>query len=326
MRSALIDLGTNSVRLHIFEHTENSKSLGKTDTTKGQKTRKESSTTPLRRIFQRKEMIQLGAGLFSSGDFTPRARDAALNVFAEFQNTLSDFEVRQVHAVATCAMREAKSGKALRDEIERVTGIRLKIISGKKEAELIAKGILSELGPFKSTKLLIDIGGGSTELSYVKGGETLFSTSLPLGAVRCQEVTLRDIPASKEREQELRRVISETLSEHLPEDSRKKASTILGSSGSIRAIGRLITQEESGRDRVTKKELSKFVKSLRGKTEEELQRLPGLEAKRARIIFSASVILDQIADELKNDEFQAVPLGLKDGLIAEIASSTPNNP
>ena len=300
MRSALIDLGTNSVRLHIFEQNG-----------KGE----------LRRIFQRKDMIQLGVGLFETGDFTKRAREAAVSVFKEFKDNLKSFEVSEVHTVATCAMREAKSGDKLRDEIEKKSGIPLEIISGKKEAKLIAQGIIEALGPFEKTRLLVDIGGGSTELSFVKGKEILFATSTPLGAVRCQEVTLKDTPPSKKAEKELRAIVRSTVDNYLTEDVRRKAKIIMGSSGSIRAIVRLIRNGDSTESICTSEELSEFAKSLRGKDVKDLLKHPTLEPKRAKIIFSATVILDEIAQHLGIKAVHAVPLGLKDGLIARLRDS-----
>ncbi|MCB0330325.1 MAG: hypothetical protein KDD70_11685 [Bdellovibrionales bacterium] len=297
MRAALIDLGTNSVRLHILERTPSG---------------------ALKRVFQRKEMIQLGVGLFTSGDFTEEAKERALAVFREFRHELKYFNVSLTKAVATCAMREARSGKELRDEIEKETGIALQIISGEAEAEYISRGILNAFAPFEEKTLLVDIGGGSTELSYVLGEEVLHASSTPLGAVRCQEVTLRSIPATAEAEEELRAIVRTELLESVPEEVRGNTLKLIGSSGSIRAIVRLIRQTDTLEQSCSTKELDTFVASLRNRSLEELLARPQLEPKRGKIIFAAAVILDEIANTLGIEELRAVPLGLKDGLLVSL--------
>ena len=297
MRIALIDLGTNSVLLQVLERDKNGE---------------------IEIVFQRKEMIQLGVGLFSSGDFTPEAKERALQAFDEFRAEIDSHEATSVKAVGTCAMREAASGKELRDAIEDRTGIALEIISGEEEARIISQGVLHALGPFEDKVLLVDIGGGSTEFSYVKDSSVLFAASTPIGAVRCQELLLKEIPAVPGGEEKLRNFVREHLDKEIPAAERQDTKRIKGSSGSIRAIARLIHGVESDLIPYSTDELSNFISSVRGFTKEQLLTYPGLEPKRATIIFAAAVILDEIASQLEIPTIEAVPPGLKDGLLLSV--------
>jgi len=299
MRLAIIDLGTNSVRLHILER---------------------DGRGALKRVFKQKEMIQLGAGLFRNGDFSPQARLRTIAVFNHFKSVFEHYDVSEVQGVATCAMREAKSGLALRDEIESLTGISLRIISGEDEAMLLSKGIIANMGALPSRTLLVDIGGGSTECSLMEGTEVISTVSTPLGAVRCQEETLLSVPTNGKQEALLR----ERIQQELQTSGLTKAChaapvpQIIGSSGSIRAILRLIREDEALPLSCSLKELSQFTNGIRALSQEQLLALGNIEPKRASILFSATVILEEIARHLKVDSITAVSLGLKDGLIALI--------
>jgi len=299
MRLAIIDLGTNSVRLHILERDEQGS---------------------FKRVFKQKEMIQLGAGLFRDGDFTPQARIRTLAVFNHFKTIFQHYNVSEVHGVATCAMREAKSGLVLRDEIESLTGISLRIISGEDEAMLLSKGIIANMGALPSRTLLVDIGGGSTECSLMEGIEVLSTVSTPLGAVRCQEETLLNVPTNGKQEALLRERIRHELeiSGLFEACHAAPIPQIIGSSGSIRAILRLIRKDEELPLSCSREELSQFTNGIRELSRDELLALGNIEPKRASILFSATVILEEIALHLKVDSITAVSLGLKDGLIALI--------
>jgi exopolyphosphatase/guanosine-5'-triphosphate,3'-diphosphate pyrophosphatase len=299
MRVAIIDLGTNSVRLHILE--------------------KESDGS-LKKVFKQKEMIQLGAGLFKQGDFSAEARERTLKIFMHFQALFEQYQVTEVQGVATCAMREAKSGALLRDEIEELTGIRLRIISGEDEAMLLSKGIIANMGALPSRTLLVDIGGGSTECSLMEGIEVLSTVSTPLGAVRCQEETLLNVPTNGKQEALLRERIRHELEISGLSEACHAAPIpqIIGSSGSIRAILRLIRKDEELPLSCSQKQLSQFTNGIRELSIDELLALGNIEPKRASILFSATVILEEIALHLKVDSITAVSLGLKDGLLALI--------
>ncbi|MEO5970726.1 MAG: hypothetical protein ABIQ95_12440, partial [Bdellovibrionia bacterium] len=172
MRIGIIDLGTNSVRFDIH------------------------SVTPpgeAHLLHREKLMIRLGEGVFLDGKLDPHAIRRAVHAFMSFKNTAERFQVEKIVAFATSALREAKDAVHLIDRIRQKTQIEIRIISGEEEAKLIALGILSHES-FKGRYGLIDIGGGSTEISICHNKNILNSASFPLGAARLQQVFLKTSP------------------------------------------------------------------------------------------------------------------------------------
>ena len=148
MRLAIIDLGTNSVRFDVHELTA------------------ERKTTLLHR---EKLMIRLGEGVFSTRKLNPRASKRALQAFMRFKSLASALRVQKVIAFATSALREAQDAEKLIHQIRNRTGIDIRIISADEEAKLIATGILANEPLPKGIFALVDIGGGSTEISVLDG-------------------------------------------------------------------------------------------------------------------------------------------------------------
>ncbi|MBI2609000.1 MAG: hypothetical protein HYW47_05290 [Deltaproteobacteria bacterium] len=175
MRFSIIDLGTNSVRIDVYEMNQ-------------------------KKIFQllrERVMIRLGEGLFQKKYITKNVMQRTLHTFEDFSDILYEFKVERVIAVGTSAMRVATNAQRLKKIIHKETGIQLKIISGLKEAELIAQGILSYEKMPQGFSLLVDIGGGSTEISLSRGHELFFATSLNLGAHRLHQLFLKRNPPLK---------------------------------------------------------------------------------------------------------------------------------
>ena len=263
-------------------------------------------------------MVQLGENLFESLLITPKAQERTLKALAHYAALMKRHEVSEVHAFATSAMREATNANELQEQALKETGINLQVISGEKEAELIANGIIQAHGPFESPHLLVDIGGGSTEVTVVLGTEIVASLSMPLGAVRCQERELaRKYPPKQKGLTTLRKNIQEEASPILAKLSADTTpTTLVGSSGSIRAILRTITgsqQEEF--PSCSMKELASLNKTFTKKKYRELRREYGFEKRRAQVIVAASIILEEIASIFGISTLKAVPQGLKDGVM-----------
>ena len=160
MRVAIIDLGTNSVRFDVHFLGES----GKT-----------------RLLHREKLMIRLGQGVFLKGKMDPAAIQRAVEAMEHFRQIATSLRVRKLVAFGTSALREAADSNTLVETVKEETGIEIKVISGKEEAKFIAQGILANEKPPKGRYALVDIGGGSTEVSLARGREVLLGDSFPLG-------------------------------------------------------------------------------------------------------------------------------------------------
>ena len=166
MKLAVVDLGTNSIRLFIYDL---------------------SPEREPENLFHTKEIIRLGEGLYPDMTLKEPAKQRCLDVLRSFADIMAGFNVDRVSAVATSALREANDGKMFLQKLIAETGVPLKIISGENEAQLIARGVLNTSNCKSGKTVIVDLGGGSTEIIFCSGSSCDFCISLPIGAVRGQD-------------------------------------------------------------------------------------------------------------------------------------------
>ena len=135
--------------------------------------------------------VRLGSEVFLTGKLAPATIGQACASLREFRQAMDDAKVASYRATATSAVREASNGGTFVERARREAGIELDVIEGVEEARLIQLAVLRRLSIADKRALLIDVGGGSTELTLVDRGEGAFSISLPLGTVRVIETFLK---------------------------------------------------------------------------------------------------------------------------------------
>ena len=164
--SAAIDLGTNTARL-LIGYRDN-----------------EHGIRPLSLL---RRITRLGGGFTREWGISAEAIARSLEAMRDFAGEISRHGASRVRAVATSAVRDAANGKVFRDLIQRECGIELEVIDGKTEGILTLRGVLSGLDEKSGDLLVFDVGGGSTEYTFARGGKVLYTESLPLGVVRLTE-------------------------------------------------------------------------------------------------------------------------------------------
>lgn len=328
MRLAIIDLGTNSIRFDIHEVSVNRK-----------------GTIQHRRLYREKAMVRLGQNLFLEGKLNPESRRRTLDAIHSFRETMEALKVNRTIAFGTAAMRDASDGEQFLDEIEKKTGVTFRIITGAEEASLIAKGILTHEQLPKGTYALIDIGGGSTEVSICKGSKILHAFSFNLGVAKLQQVFLKMQPPAdykrsidskstskklknkkigdrRKRENdpvvELRNFIKSIVLPKILIDHWPSVQSIIGSSGSIIALAKLVNKDK---DAVSKpfdsKSLHKVVEVIKTKTPGDLLSMRGMEPKRVDLILAGGVLLDEMAQLLKAKTIRTTEFALRDGILVD---------
>lgn len=303
MRIGIIDLGTNSARLDVYNVEKKEKP---------------------ERIHREKQMVRLGQGLFDRGEIDPRAIGRTISVFEDFEETLEELEVAKTIAFATSALRDAPNRNLIIQKIEEVSGIRLKVISGNEEARLIAQGILKREKLPSGNFALIDIGGGSTEISLCRGAEILFSSSLNLGALRLQQQFLKESPPRSTRDQPdpvgaFRDHVRKNLIPVLEKEQRfKKCEIALGSSGTIRAIKKILKKTFNEDNDFKRKSLRRMIESLLPLNYRQIENFPGMDEKRKDIILSGALLLDEILEVLEIKEVLVTEFSLREGMLDEI--------
>jgi exopolyphosphatase/guanosine-5'-triphosphate,3'-diphosphate pyrophosphatase len=224
--------------------------------------------------------------------------------------------VDKVRAFGTSALRDVLDRDRFLASIAKTTGFEVRVISGTEEANLIALGVLSnEDLPSQSRFALLDIGGGSTEISVCSRGQILKSSSFQLGTARLQQLYLKRSPPQASGIAEARNFIKTTLYDEMGSNRWPGAKRMLGSSGSIKAIARILTGKESGM--IKKKELSSLVSRMETMTTTELLGLDGIESKRVDMILAGSILLEECMNSLKTEKVKPTDFSLRDGILQE---------
>jgi exopolyphosphatase/guanosine-5'-triphosphate,3'-diphosphate pyrophosphatase len=301
MRIGIIDLGTNSVRFDIYQIN--------------------SKNNSSQRLYREKAMVRLGQEIFSSGALNTLATRRTLSAFIRFNKISKHFNTEKIVAFATSALREAKKPENLLTQIENKTGIKLQIISGKREAELIARGILKNIRPPRGKFGLIDIGGGSTEITIYQNKKIIFSDSFPIGTARIQELFLTKIPPSTESVLKAREAIKDIIhtvlkNNNINSKQQLNTSKFIGSSGTIKALDKML-RNRIHKKIITKKHLDKLIYELEPLSLNQLLKVPCMEPKRIDQIVSGSIILQEFLKAFNGKEVSFTEFCLRDGIFDE---------
>ena len=307
-RLALIDVGTNSVRLDVYQLYKDGH---------------------YERLHRSKLMVRLGQDVFSttsnkdsegtggklSGDGVKRA----IAALEEFQDVCEELGVDEIRAIATSALRVAENGNSFIKQVRKKTGIELEVISGKEEAELILEGIRNDERIQDGVFGFIDIGGGSTEVGVCRGAKMLFVESFPLGAARLEQMFFQGEMGGKAM-RKARAHIVEVFSDMGPSKKLPQIECMLGSSGTIKAVSRML--ERGGRgERIRIKSLTELISELSKLSIDERREYPGMNPKRADIIVPGALILHEAMIFFRTPNVQFTKFSLRDGLLAtEIAA------
>lgn len=275
-------------------------------------------------IHDEREPVRLGEEVFRTGVLSQEAVQRALATLSRYARLAEMQGAERTRAVATSAVREAANGGHFTREVAQATGLELEIITGECEAQLIARGVLSCVEARESRAALVDVGGGSTEVSLVERGRVLYSASLLVGSVRLTELFCRSDPLSTEDERKLRQAVRDALRADPGLANAEPCPVVLGSAGTIGAVANFIRRRPSGprtsalpRAHFTMRELSRASAALRKMSLARRRRAPGVEERRAEIIVAGSVILEEICAHLGARIVRAVRRGLRDGLMLE---------
>lgn len=223
-RHAIIDVGTNSVKLLVADVSQD-------------------NVTPL---LETSQQTRLGKGLFLGGQLEPEAIRQTARAVQGFARRARECGAVSIRVVATNAAREAKNSRQLVDAIAAEAALPLEVIPGEVEADLAYRGVLTAGRDYPSGLLLLDVGGGSTELIIGTGSQPAFSGSFPLGTVRMLELFPHsDPPTATEHERlhgRLKSVLADQVApaihQALP-DTRLNQLSLIGTGGTATLLARM---------------------------------------------------------------------------------------
>ena len=301
MRVAVVDLGTNSTRLLVADVVDES----------------------IEDVSRRTEITRLGEGVDARGRLLPEPIARVRNVLTDYRREAEALGAQRVLAVATSAVRDAENGEAFLGEIEWSYGFATRLLAGDDEARLTFRGATAGRELERPT-LVIDIGGGSTELIVGAGGSTAWHDSLNVGGVRLTERYLQTDPPERNELDACTTAVRDLLSSRVPADIRPTEA--IGVAGTITTLAALdlglqeYDDERVHGHRMTREGVRTQLERLAAVTLAERRRIPALDPKRAPVIVAGAVILDTTMDHFALADLEASERDLLQGAALEAAA------
>ena len=303
MRIAAIDIGTNSIHMIVVQ------------------VRPDLSFEVIDR---EKEMVRLGAGGLDGRALTPEAMHTALQVLSKFSRLAASHKVDEVIAVATSATREAENGGEFLQTVTEQTGIRPRVISGTEEARLIHLAAVYGVSVPGDVAVVIDIGGGSVEVTRGVGANVELGRSFKLGVIRLTERFVKTDPLEPRDERKLVRHIDTEIGKYLHQVARDGFERVIGTSGTILSIAAVASAAEGlapgaplRNRRFSAKQIRRVRKDLVTLDLEKRLRVPGLEPRRADLAVAGAILVDEILRRLGANEITLCDLSLREGLVLD---------
>ena len=309
---AAIDIGSNSCRLKIAKVVAHQ----------------------LRTLAEDREVTRLGASVFESGLVSPEAMTSTLRALKRFQRAVQTHGVDKIRVVATAAMRDARNGPAFQAWVKAETGWNLEIISGLEEGRLIHLGVMSGGTPAPGDGgrvVLIDLGGGSCEITLSEHKRIKETISVPLGAVRLTEEFLVADPAPAEGLTRMRRWIGRELRRahrKIQPEGVKLAIATSGTAAALAEAWNLQDKKRAGKPGsrrvgqlagiVPTSEVRKLAAKLAKMSLPEREAVPGIGPRRAEIIVAGTQVYAELLESFGLAGFRYSALGLRDGILAQM--------
>ncbi|HMH13784.1 MAG TPA: Ppx/GppA phosphatase family protein [Edaphobacter sp.] len=309
---AAIDIGSNSCRLKIATvHMHRLKTL-----------------------HEDREVTRLGESVFQTGVISPEAMAATIRALKRFHKAVQMHVADKVRVVATSAMRDARNAEAFTEWVRSATGWSVEVISGLEEGRLIHLGVVTHEVGARGRCLLIDLGGGSCEVTVSDGGRIKGMASMSLGAVRLQQEFLQTDPPQKEDVARLKQFIDRELRKAERKLGIPRVGLVIATSGTAAALAEAsghVRKSRVGKKSLAKKRLDRVgaltadspdVRRLADRlvkmNNEDRAAVPGIGPRRSEIIVGGALVYANLMERLGLKGFRYSPLGLRDGMLAQM--------
>lgn len=294
---AAIDLGSNALRAVIA--------------------RKDGGIVEIVKSFR--EPLRLGEDVFSTGVISPEKMKLTEEAFIKLFHIFTEYNVTDTRAMATSAMRDSKNGQILAKRIAQFTGIEIETIQGNQEAEIIFKAVKSQMNLKNKIAILMDVGGGSTELIVVKDENILGVESFNVGTVRLLKLEQEAL------EKEISFQIEKMLGFIKNFAKIKDVDLFIGTGGNLRRIGK-IRKKILGRPTSQLAffdEIHHMEQAILSMSYVDRIRRLELDQNRADVILPAIMLTHHLMEKMKVDKIFLPKVGLKEGIILSMLFETP---
>lgn len=302
-RLAAIDVGSNTIRLTVIQVEEDG---------------------TYRILDEEREMVRLAEHLDRTGRLSEEALERALNAIGKMKAIADGFEVTEIRAIATSAVREAANGRSFLRDVLRRHKVQIDVISGEEEAQLAFRSATRHFNLEGRSSAVVDIGGGSLEVILAAGTVIDQVHSLPLGAVRVTERFVRSDPLRDKDWKAMRKEIDRGL--RALGRSSLRAEVMVGSGGSFTALAHMAKWEREERHgsvqgyMLTPAEVVHLLGRLREAPLEARRQIPGLSPDRADIIIAGATVISRLIKRLGTQQILVNERGIRDGLLLQMVA------
>ncbi len=304
-RLAAVDIGSNAIRLVIGQIDDH------------------GDISVLKKF---REPVRLGEDVFSKGEITEKTREKALAAFVRFRNRIKEGSIKHVRAVATSALREAKNRDEFIKDVLKASGIAIDVIDGVEEGRLVYAAVSHRVNLNDKVALLIDIGGGSVELTVVDHGERKATQSFKMGTVRLLQL----MQSRGLKESNVRLLVDELMAparEFIAKQTAKlHIDMAIGTGGNFETLGKLRVAllHKNSIFSMTTDEVSQLAAHLETMTVKERIQFLRLRPDRADVVIPAAHLTRAVMETAQTDLLAIPYVGLRDGILTEMGTKITN--
>lgn len=288
----VIDIGSNALRASIYRKVGNN----------------------LITLLSVREPLRLGEVVFPTKKITLQKQLQMEEIFIRLLHLFAEYDVTDVKCYATSAMREAKNASPLIRQIKKITGITIEIISGDIEAKLLYSAVNRVIPLKNKTAILLDLGGGSTEITILSKKGEIHSKSFPVGTIR-----LLQLSTAQKLDRSLNKSIAQMhdfVERHLND---KKIDMVIGTGGNLRRIGKIRKKIMNKNDHECETQEVQSMSQVLHRMSfiERIQKLE-MDHHRADVIYPATLLISKFLKSIKAKKIILPKVGLKEGMLLEL--------
>jgi len=296
MRLGVLDVGSNTVHLQVVDAHPGARPSPATN---------------------QKVELRLHEYLNKEGEITAEGVDLLETSIADAISHAAEFQTEEILAFATSAIRDAKNGKDILDQINKKFEIDLQVLSGDDEAQMTFLAVRRWLGWSSGRLLVLDIGGGSLEIAVGDDERAEATVSLPLGASRLTREYLESDPHTSKEIKALETFVLDSVKQDVPEDIMDHiADHFVATSKTFRTLARLGEHWFDDNPKYLKiNSLTKMIPRLQDMSNKERAELPGVSQSRARQIVAGAIVARTVMERLHINELEICPWALREGIV-----------
>lgn len=280
------------------------------------------SSTELRELASARWTVRLGHGVFNKRRLDPRTAARAVDAFVQFRSLLERYEVAQYCAVATSAVREASNRDAFIARVRRQAGIDLTVIDAAEEARLVREAVFTAVGGRFTPRVIADLGGGSLEISVLRGRKVARAMAMPLGAVRLMEMFDLAGSFTPEAFARLRRRIMSVLGAQGRVGPPLGRSAVVACGGNAEALARLVPGPRvEGFSTIDLRRLNDTLWNILNRNVEGRMEAFGVRRDRAEVMGVAAVVFTSLGEWLGASQMLVPAVGVREGILHDLAAA-----